>query len=159
MAPKKGNPHALQHGHDAGHSDAPRCARLDEMPPLESMHAVFMLHSALNDLLCIWQFTGLYGIARNADEDYSTIAEGHSFLLVSQKSGQKSLPVSPDLARRWAPDARRALKLSAPLPIFGPKKMGIAQQAEGRVGLQTRSLPQPTATGASHFIYGIILFL
>ena len=159
MAPKKGNTHAPQHGHYASHSDDSRRARLDEMPRLESIHEIFMLPSALNDLLCIWQFTGLYGIARDADEDYSTTVEGHSFLLVSQKSGQKSLPISPDLARRWALDARRALIFSASLPIFGPNKTGIAQQAEGRVGLQTRSLPRPTATDASHFIYGIILFL
>lgn len=45
MAPKKGNTHALQHGHDASHSRAPGRARLDEMPPLGPMHAIFMLPS------------------------------------------------------------------------------------------------------------------
>ena len=58
--------------------------------------------------LCIWQFTGLHRITRDADEDYSTDVEGHSFSVVSQKSGQKSLPISSDLARLWWMDARRS---------------------------------------------------
>jgi transposase len=58
--------------------------------------------------LCIWQFTGLHGITRDVDDDYSTAVEEHSFSLVSQKSGQKSQRISPDLARLWWMDARRS---------------------------------------------------
>ncbi len=89
-------------------------------------HAELEKTALASFVLPLWQFKHFHGITRDADEDYSKDSEGHSFPVVSQKSGQKSgeppsprrrpyrsddglapVAISPELACLWWMDARR----------------------------------------------------
>ena len=51
MPPRKGNTNALKHGLYARHYNESKRTQLGEMPPLESLHEIFMLRSTLDDIL------------------------------------------------------------------------------------------------------------
>jgi hypothetical protein len=162
MVSKKGNIHGLKRDLHAGYPDASRRLRLDEMPPHEFMPEIFMLRSALDGLLCIGQFTGLFSITRDADEDCSTRAQRAqvcSFLLVSQKSGQKSLPSSTGCLTIWMKctlSARsRILRKTCPIsgdnPFCSDAPCGSLAVARSTLTMDRPPMPPPSISPRTQY--------
>ena len=80
----------------------------------------------LSPLLPIWQFQHFYGISRAAGQTYTNT--GPLFLVVPQKSGQKSTPISPELHNIWWMDSWQQPQFDpiSPIEKLAPKTYYIA---------------------------------
>jgi transposase len=69
----------------------------------------------LSTVLPIWQFDHFYGVKQDVDQDYTYA--GQSFPGGSQKSGQKSIPISDELQNLWWLDAWQEPRFDSIFPL------------------------------------------
>jgi transposase len=72
----------------------------------------------LSTTLPIWQFDQYHGVSRDNDLDYTNA--GRLFPVEPQKSGQKSISISPELHYLWWMDSWQEPRFDSVLPIADP---------------------------------------